>query len=1233
MRTFLFASVAFAFATSAPARAQMPNRAYEGSEVGHIISLEMSRGYHVNQPAVVSGRLLLTGNGEHSFWDIRDPYRPRFLSQFDSPHNDGEAESHQVALQRRFDGTAWRNHAALINGLGVELWDLTDPLAPALLSTLDIEGVDYGDNTEAVWGVCWQGLALYVGGTSTGLHVVDTTDLLNPVVVSRLTTDDLGGVIAGPLWALGNHLVVTTPKEFAGVATVDVTDPWNPGLLAATLPETKSYIGGFYGGEAYLLTPLRIYDVTSDPSAIVPLSEVETPDSEYLSFGQEGYAFVGSLRPNAGSYKYALGDLSAPEMVLYVEGRTMPGQLQGQFIDDQFTIPIGNLLLLGDDEVSIGAVLAVHDAERDTAGPEMMRTFPHDGATQLPTSSRIFLSLSDQIDPDSVTTDTIQVRPLTGPDAGTALSGMFGHAQTVLSFWPDAPLAENTSYEIVLPAGGVTDVVGNPIATTFTATFATGDTLVSPPCAIANAEPTEVGTAATLSAADAGPGASYQWTVEDTLVTTDVPQLAHAFGEPGRHSVRLRVITAEGATRSCAATQVTHAPLRPQPPTRSSTLTLDEGRGRAFVVNPDANTLTAIDTATLEVVFEVPAGRHPRTVAQTADGRLWVAAEDDDALVILDPDTGAETGRIQLRYGAAPYGVAVHPDGDRVVASLQGSAEVVAIAGGAVAQRVTLGTMGVVVPRGLAMDGDMLLVTRFRSADDAAEVYRLDARSLAVQETFTLALDPGPDTSSAGRGLPNYLSSVAISPDGSRAWVPGKKDNIERGEHRDGDPLDPDNTVRTAVSILDLEAGSEDLAARIDLDDHDSTFAVALSAPGDVAFIVSQGTNRVDVMDAHTGRLVGGFATGLAPQGVALSADGHLFVQSFLSRTVEVFDVSSLLAGDDARPMALGSVVTVADEPLTDEVLLGKQIFYDGRAMSQDGYISCASCHLGGDHDGRTWDFTDRGEGLRNTIDLRGRAGTAHGPMHWSGNFDEVQDFENDIRLHFGGPGLLTNEDFETTLDALGEPKAGLSERLDALAAYVGTLDQFPRSPYKPAAGELSAEAQLGQALFETSGCQSCHAGERLTDSATDVRHAVGTLGAGSGGRRRGPLDGIDTPTLRGVWQSAPYFHDGSAATLEDAIAGHGEGGDAVALSAEERGQIARFLLELDNDELGYFACSDLGPEAECEAATPSDDGCGCRVAGASGPGAAIPRAPLALGGLLLLVVLRRRRPKRSAGH
>jgi len=1206
------------FLLAAPAAAQsIPNRAFDASEVGGVISTAMGADVSAkhNQPCVVNGALLLAGNGEHTFWDISDPYRPRFLSAFDSPHNDGEAESHQVTFQRRHDGSEWRTYAAMINGLGVELWDLSDVFEPVLLSTVDIEGVEYGDNTEAVWGVFWQGAALYVGGTSTGLHVVDTTDLSDPSVAARLTTDELGGVIAGPLWALGNHLVITTPKEFAGVATVDITDPWNPGLLASELPAEESYIGGFYGGEAYLLTPFRVYDVTTDPAAITELASVETPDSEYVSFGQ-GYAFVGSMRPNAGNYKYDLANLAAPEMVQYVEGRTMRGELQGQFIDDQFSIPIGNLIVLSDDEVGIGSVIAVHDGARDLEGPEMMQTFPRDGATGVAPSSRIFLSFTDQIELGSVDTDTIQVRPLTGPGAGEPLAGSFGHSQTVLSFWPDEPLADNTSYEIVLPGGGVTDLVGNPIATTFSATFATGDTLISPSCAITNAEPSLVGSSVTLAAEDAGAGATYEWTVEGESTTTDSPSLTHGFAAAARHSVRLRVTTTEGASRTCAATQVVHRPLRETPPSRSSTIVVDEGRGRAFVVNPDAGTLTAIDAETRAVAFEVPAGANPRTVAQTTDGRLWVAAEDDDAIVILDPDSGDELDRIALRYGAAPYGVAVDGSGERVLVTLQGTGEVIAIADGAITERTELGTAGVVVPRGLAIDGDTLLVTRFRSGPEVAEVFRLDATTLGLEATIPLVDDPGPDTSSSGRGVPNYLSSVTIGPDGARAWIAGKKDNLGRGLARDGEALDPDNTLRTVIAQIDLESGSEALADRVDLDDHDMTAAVALSPAADLAFVVSQGTQRVDVLDAFTGRLVGGFATGLAPQGLTLDGSGRLWVQSFLSRTVEVFDVSPLLAGDDARPTALASVSTVGSEPLDPAVLLGKQIFYDGHAMSQDGYISCASCHLGGDHDGRTWDFTNRGEGLRNTTDLRGRAGTAHGPVHWSGNFDEIQDFENDMRLHFGGPGLLDDADFEAAMDPLGEPKAGLSERLDALAAYVSSLDSFPRSPFKTPEGEFTAEALEGQALFETSGCQDCHSGERLTDSAVDVRHDVGTITDASGDRLGGTLDGIDTPTLRGVWQSAPYFHDGSAATLEEAIARHGEGGSAIDLTDDERRLIARFLLEVDNDELGYTLCSEV--DEGCT--EPASGGCGCRAPSGRGD------APASMALLALALVLVRRR-------
>ena len=78
-----------------------------------------------------------------------------------------------------------------------------------------------------------------------------------------------------------------------------------------------------------------------------------------------------------------------------------------------------------------------------------------------------------------------------------------------------------------------------------------------------------------------------------------------------------------------------------------------------------------------------------------------------------------------------------------------------------------------------------------------------------------------------------------------------------------------------------------------------------------------------------------------------------------------------------------------------------------------------------------------------------------------------------------------------------------------------------------------------------------------FSDSAPNNLHDIGTLKASSGKRLGAPLTGIDTPTLRGVWATAPYLHDGSAATLAAAVAAH----DGVNLSAAEMNQLVAYLL------------------------------------------------------------------------
>jgi len=421
---------------------------------------------------------------------------------------------------------------------------------------------------------------------------------------------------------------------------------------------------------------------------------------------------------------------------------------------------------------------------------------------------------------------------------------------------------------------------------------------------------------------------------------------------------------------------------------------------------------------------------------------------------------------------------------------------------------------------------------------------------------------------------------VVISPDGTVASVPSKKDNTARGEFRDGQPLTFENTVRAIVSQLDLVNNLENLDQRVDLDDSNLPSSVAYNKYGNQLFVALLGSNRVEVRDAYKPEerlgIVGeghNNRTRSGPLDITFNNDfSILFVHNFLARTVSLYNVSGYADASDYSASELAVVDVVANEMLNAEVLLGKQIFYDSSdtRMSRDGYLSCASCHLNGMSDERVWDFTDRGEGFRNTISLLGRRGTGHGNLHWTANFDEIQDFENDIRNAFFGTGLMEDGDFlaRTRSDPLGDPKAGLSADLDALAAYVTSLVKVHPSPYRTESGDLTTNAEAGRVLFEGDGnCSTCHSGPDFTDR---LHHDVGTIQPHSGQGIGQPLEGIgfDTPTLLGIWETAPYLHDGSAATLYDVIENPNHG-SVTGFTAVQKDQLVAFLNELSPVEGG----------------------------------------------------------------
>ena len=675
--------------------------------------------------------------------------------------------------------------------------------------------------------------------------------------------------------------------------------------------------------------------------------------------------------------------------------------------------------------------------------------------------------------------------------------------------------------------------------------------------------------AADVASISGGDGVlEYSWDFNDGTPPTafvTASAVTHSFSAPGHYTVQLTVRDQQGQQTSANFLQTVYLPLTQTAPTASSPIVYHAAQDWVWTVNPDNNSVTKIDGSGLIKLAEYSVGNHPRTLALAANGNVWVVNQDDATVTVLNPSNGAVIQTIALPYGSAPYGIAFSPDASSVYITLEATGQLVEIDAltRSVQRTVAVGPW----PRGIAItaDGLRILVTRFISSNTNGVVTEVDAITLTVNNNIALAKDLGPDASNAGRGLPNYISAISISPDGTRAWVPSKKDNIDRGLFRDGQPLTFQNTVRAIASKINLATGTEEIAERIDIDNSSLPFAVRFSPLGDWAFVALSGNNSVEVRDAYSGSSLAALQTGLAPQGLVLSPDGsRLFTHNFMQRSVSVFDVASLAAGGGLSTTPIANINTVANELLSSEVLTGKRIFYNAAdtRIGLDGYISCSNCHLDGGQDGRVWDFTDRGEGLRNTIDLRGRSGLGHGNVHWSGSFDELQDFENEIRSAFSGTGFLSEAQFTQTADPLAAPKAGLSAELDALAAYVGSLNTLPASPDRSAARSLSADAEAGRKVFLAQGCSGCHAGAQFTDG---LRHDVGTIELSSGVGIYQPLAGIgfETPTLKGIWSAAPYLHNGQAQTLDEVllIPGHGSH-----LNAEQRGDLVAYLQQIDSD-------------------------------------------------------------------
>lgn len=1144
----------------------------------------------------------------------------------------------------------------------VRTWDLSDPTNPVQLATLGItpqpinahgyfKSGDYlvlGSNwpPEAPWsfratptfGVVQrtefpnhQGAGVrgnlfqpwFVGETywSYGEVAGNATIERDFQVLAEWDHLGLTGVVGHP-FLLGDLLIFASDQSRTGVATYDVSDPTNPVLLDVL---TTGGPGGYWpelwgsgDGRLYIVFPyrtggngFRVVDAT-DPTDLQFLTDRPLPGDEsmYIQF-QDEYAFMGGHKV----------DMRTFQSVLFLDGDNVAHTNGGGtgISTSQFLLPLGNLLVTGGIGPNQGMAVWAHQAAPDTRGPSVGYHIPQAGRTNYPVGAPISLLIHETLETSTLVNGvSFLVRPLGGSPIAGRITFAF---DDILTFTPTNPLAANTTYEVLLPAGGIEDAAGNGMVE-YSFTFSTGSAVGGNGAPTLNsftasAYPVAPGQSATLTASATDPESDpieYRFDFGDGSATTAWSSSAsaqHTWAAPGHYQATVQARDNSGSlTTSRLTVTVVNPPAGPAP-THSTSIACDHTNRRIWTVNPDNNTLAAFDADSLSKDLEVAACEDPRSLARAASGHLWVACHDDDTLRVFTA-AGTPVETLDVGYGSAPTGLALSPDGATAYLTLEGRGELRRYN---TATRTHTGTLPLGPgPRALAVSGDgsRVYVTRFRSPLHHAEVWEVDTTTLTLARTLTIPKfggDQNRDTTASGRGVANYLAGIALSPDGQSAWVVANKPNSERGLVFAQD-LDSDNTVRSLLVRIDLNTGT--FADAVDLDNSDSPSAVAFSPLGDYVFVTLQGNNTVQVLDALAmegttglGSFVSNLGTGLAPQGVCVDPTTHrVLVKNFMGRSLTALEADPLFRTGN-KNLTASHHSTVATETLSPTVLTGKEVFYNAGdpRMSAEGYMSCASCHLDGGHDGRVWDFTGRGEGFRNTTTLRGRGGLAQGNVHWTANFDEIQDFENDMRNGFGGLGFLDNSDFATTAAPLGPAKAGLDPELDALAAYVASLGQgtLPRSPFRNADGSLTAQAQAGRTLFANLGCSSCHQGSNFTNSTqgTATLTNVGTLRTTSGGRLGGALPGIDTPTLRGVWNTPPYLHDGSAETLEEVfrVAG-GEVLEAEDGTPSGATNVVTNYVDLNNDDTvhnrSYVA---IGPSGSSLVFNNIDGGAG-------GPGA-----------------------------
>jgi DNA-binding beta-propeller fold protein YncE len=515
-------------------------------------------------------------------------------------------------------------------------------------------------------------------------------------------------------------------------------------------------------------------------------------------------------------------------------------------------------------------------------------------------------------------------------------------------------------------------------------------------------------------------------------------------------------------------------------------LAVDPATKKVFVADRNGDKIVILAYGNkLQAIGSIPTATEPYGLALTPDGEtLLVTTVAGKMLQAFDSESKKEKWAIEVGPGARA--VTVAPDGKEAVVSFLGLGAVARVQ---LQQKPTIRFESLAVApmpiEGMATFGSTQGVPERYARNAFAATFVGDTAVIAYQQSTPLQVATNGNESrgtygGSAEGNPPILHRLAFLP---RSW---------------GSP------GRAHIRVQMPRAIAYDAASDVLL--------IADMANDEVVVIAN--TSKASIRQ-ESRRALQREGKRCGPDGVALAANGDVLVNcsfdkrvarlsgSGNGRTIEVPEGQTRFS--TLTQMAVDWSAPLSKSPLSEAAERGRNLFHAGNdsRLAMSGAMSCGNCHPEARNDGLSWRI--QGTELQTPL-LAGRLLGTH-PFKWDGQDKDLQTSLMKTTVRLGGNGIPVSDarDLQAYLEALPTIRVNQESNVATISAQ-----------------------KRGQKLFNDKnvGCRSCHSGKNYSDGKSyefsdDIPH-------------------VNTPSLLGLAASAPYYHDGSAASLRDLVLENG---------------------------------------------------------------------------------------------